>query len=132
MRAISIALRRPQRPLTRWGLRFGLLALLIQLLAVVLPMPVSATTPGMPAWLAASLCRTAPADIPGERPVQPGHIVCPVCFVLSAAAAAVPPQPPAVRAPAPQPSLAPALPRALGLPPQPAGATPLSRAPPAA
>ena len=69
----------------RWALWLGSLALLIQLAAGALPMPAAAGT-SVPAWLAGSLCRGSDGT-----PLVPDHPVCPVCFVLAQAGAAVPP-----------------------------------------
>lgn len=116
-----------------WGLRLALLALLIQLAATAVPMPVLAGTPdstGLPAWLANSLCQGAPAEAPDGGQSRPGHLICPVCFVLAAASGAVPPLPASVAIPASRPLAAPAMPRARELPPQFAGSATLSRAPP--
>ncbi len=120
------------RSVRHWGLRFSLLALLVQGAATALPMPASAGMTGLPAWLTASLCQSAPADAPGDHPVRPSHLICPVCFVLSAAAGAVPPQSPSIAALEPRSLAAPAIPRALVLPRQHAGSATLSRAPPSA
>jgi hypothetical protein len=117
---------RARRSARGWGLWLGLLALAIQLAAVSLPMPARA---GMPVWLAGSLCQGAPAD-GREQPAPPSHLICPVCFVLSAAASAVPPQSAALVCPFVPPA-ATAIPRALGGKRQYAGFVPLSRAPPA-
>ena len=127
--AIVPAMRVP-RSAKSWGLRLSLLALLVQAAAAAVPMPASAGMPGAPAWLAASLCQSAPADAPGDRRAPPSHLICPICFVLSAAVSAVPPQPPAIVAFDPPPAAPPAIPRALGLSRHYAGATTLSRAPP--
>lgn len=83
----------------RWPFSLGLLAVLLQLAAVAVPMPAMAD--GAPTWLAGSLCR-------GDgTPASSDHPVCPVCFVLSQAAGAVPPAvatfaaPPVIAPPAP-------------------------------
>jgi hypothetical protein len=93
-------MRIPGRKSTRrWPFYLGLLAFLLQLAAVAVPMPAMAG--GAPAWLAGSVCRS------DDAPAIPDHPVCPVCFVLSQAAGAVPPSivtvapPPVAAAPAP-------------------------------
>jgi hypothetical protein len=107
-----------------------LLALLVQGVATALPMPASAGVTGLPIWLESSLCDSSPSDTPAHVPATPAHLICPVCFVLSAAGSAVPPQPPAFAEPRPQPLASPAIPDAQTTPRQHAGSLILSRAPP--
>jgi hypothetical protein len=82
-----------RRTARRWPLCLGLLAVLLQLAAAVVPMPAMAGTGGAPAWLTGSVCRSDGA------PAVPDHPVCPVCFVLAQAAGAVPPSVVTVAAP---------------------------------
>jgi hypothetical protein len=114
----------------RWTSRLGLLALLIQLVAATAPMPSFAGTDGLPVWLTSSMCRSAPVDTPDDRPSTPGHSICPVCFVLSAAAAAIPPQPSDIVTPPARSLAASPIPQAAAPTRQYPGSLTLSRAPP--
>jgi hypothetical protein len=107
-----------------------LLALLVQCAAAALPMPAAAGATGLPGWLESSLCQGSGPEAPAHAPATPTHLICPVCFVLSAAGSAVPPQPPAFAEPRPQPLASPAIPDAQTTPRQHAGSLILSRAPP--
>jgi hypothetical protein len=109
-----------RRTTRRWPFCLGLLAVLLQLAAAAVPMPVMAG--GAPAWLTGSVCRSDGA------PAVPDHPMCPVCFVLSQAAGAVPPAVVTVAAP---PIAAPAPVHDSQIPvPDPAHALP-ARGPPA-
>lgn len=120
----------PRRRRAGWGFRLALFALLVQCAAAALPMPASAGAAGLPGWLDSSLCRGSGPEAPAQVPATPMHLICPVCFVQSAAGSAVPPQPPAFAEPRPQPLASPAIPDAQTTPRLHAASLILSRAPP--
>jgi len=73
-----------------WGVRIGLLALILQSLAGAMMMPAGGTAPlddlvKELGWIEASICQAGDDEPAGADPV------CPVCFVLCHSAGLVPP-----------------------------------------
>ena len=122
----------PRRQRAGWGFRLALFALLVQCAAAALPMPAAAGVTGLPGWLESSLCQGSGPEAPAHAPATPMHLICPVCFVQSAAGSAVPPQPPVLMAIMPRRVAIPPTPAELTLPRQHAGFVAQSRAPPVA
>lgn len=123
---------RAARPRAGWGFRLALFALLLQAVAAAMPMPAVAMAGEPPLWAQSSLCRGDGAPAPADLPDSPARLVCPICFLQSAAGSAVPPPPPVLMPILPRRMAAQPAPAEPALPRQHAASVALSRAPPAA